>query len=161
MASTERVLDILSLKPKITGGSQSFPTNVPSIVYQGVHFSYDGRETLLKDFTMTVQASKTTAIVGATGSGKSTLLRLLLRFYEHEQGAVLIDGEDIRSLSIQSIRQNTALVSQSVYLFDGTILENISYGCSAATLEDIKQAARAAEAEAFILQLPDGYQANP
>ncbi|MEC7986189.1 MAG: ABC transporter ATP-binding protein [Myxococcota bacterium] len=157
MASTDRVLDILSLKPKIVGGKAEFPTQAPKISYQRIQFSYEGREPLLKELSMEVMPAKTTAIVGATGSGKSTILRLLLRFYEHSNGDIYIDDKSIRAYSMDSIRRNTALVSQSVYLFDGTILENIAYGYPEATNEQIRAAAKAAEAEEFILQLPHGY----
>lgn len=158
MASTERVLDILSLRPKIVGGNETFPKEAPSISFQNIFFSYEGREPLITELSMDAPQAKTTAIVGATGSGKSTLLRLLLRFYEHSAGDIMINGHSIRNFSIESIRRNTALVSQSVYLFDGTVFDNIAYGCPDASKELVQEAAQAAEADEFIQQLPQGYE---
>ncbi|KXK41238.1 ABC transporter ATP-binding protein, partial [Nitrosomonas europaea] len=108
--------------------------------------------------SLTVHAGQTIALVGATGSGKSTVVKLLLRFYEPQQGRILLDGHDIRDLRLHDLRKSIGLVSQDVYLFHGTVYENIAYGSSSASMEDVIAAARTAEAHDFIMELPDDYQ---
>ena len=157
MASAERILDILLLRPSIVGGEKKVSKEPTSISFSNVSFAYDGREKLLHGISFTAQAGKTTAIVGPTGAGKSTILRLILRFYQESDGTITLSGDDIQSLDITSIREHMALVSQHVYLFDGTIRENLCYGRVDASLEEMRDAARAAEADAFIMSLPDGY----
>ena len=157
MASTERVLDLLDIYPQIKGGSRAIPEYPISISFQDVSFAYTGREELLQGISFSAQEGKTTAIVGPTGAGKSTVLRLLLRFYQESAGGIVLDGRDIREYDIASIRQKTALVSQHVYLFDGTVRENLCYGKQDASLEEIREASKAAEADEFIMSLPDGY----
>lgn len=158
MASTVRILDILDLRPSIHGGEKQLSSEPCAIEFSTICFGYPGREALLHDIQFTAEAGKTTAIVGPTGAGKSTILRLILRFYEENQGSILLGGEDIRSYDISSIRKQTALVSQHVYLFDGSVLENLRYGRTEATMEEVKEAAQIAEADEFIESLPDGYE---
>ena len=158
MASTQRILDLLDLQPQIKGGEKMLPKHPTSISFQEISFAYTGREELLHNISFEAMAGQTTAIVGPTGAGKSTILRLLLRFYQESTGKIYLDGSDIREYDIASIRQQTALVSQHVYLFDGTIRDNLCYGRQDASLEEIREASKAAEADEFIMSLPDAYE---
>ena len=127
------------------------------IVFEGITFAYRDRTPVVQHLTLKVPAGKTIAIVGATGSGKSTLVKLLLRFYEVTAGRITVDGLDIRDLNPQDLRQAIGLVSQEVFLFHGTVAENIAYGSFDADRDAIVQAAKVAEAHGFIQQLPQGY----
>ncbi|WP_292978875.1 ABC transporter ATP-binding protein [Nitrosomonas sp.] len=160
MASTHRVLDLLQTEPTIVNGPQTLPTAWVSgeIVFDDVSFNYEQRIATLNHLSLTVHAGQTIALVGATGSGKSTIVKLLLRFYEPQQGHILLDSHDIRDLYLYDLRQSIGLVSQDVYLFHGTVYENIAYGSFGASMEDVITAARTAEAHDFIMELPDGYQ---
>lgn len=122
-----------------------------------VTFAYRDRPPILKDLSLHIPAGQTIAIVGSTGSGKSTLVKLLLRLYEIESGSILLDGVDIRELRLRDLRRAIGWVSQDVFLFHGTVLENITYGTSEITLEQAIAAAQIAEAHEFIQQLPQGY----
>jgi ATP-binding cassette, subfamily B, bacterial len=113
--------------------------------------------TIIKDLSLRIAAGQTVAIVGATGAGKTTLMKLLLRFYDVSAGHILLDGHDLRALQISDLRQAIGFVSQDVFLFHGTVRENIAYGTFDATLEQIIEAAKLAEAHEFILELPHGY----
>jgi ATP-binding cassette subfamily B protein len=112
---------------------------------------------LLHGFDLTVPAGTTLGIVGSTGSGKSTVVKLLLRLYEHSGGRILLDGYPIESLRLEDLRRAIALVSQDIYLFHGTVAENIAYGMADPNLDEIERAARLAEAAGFIDGLPQGY----
>lgn len=126
------------------------------VVYDDVTFGYD-EETIVEDVSFTVEGGDTLALVGPTGAGKSTVLKLLLRMYDVDDGAIRIDGTDIRDVSLPSIRQNIGYVSQNTFLFYGTVKENIEYGTFDASDEEIEEAAKAAEAHDFITNLPEGY----
>ncbi|MCO8246782.1 MULTISPECIES: ABC transporter ATP-binding protein [unclassified Haladaptatus] len=126
------------------------------VVYDDVTFGYDD-ETIVEDISFEVEGGDTLALVGPTGAGKSTVLKLLLRMYDVDEGAIRIDGTDIRDVSLPSIRRNIGYVSQNTFLFYGTVKENIEYGTFDASDEDIVEAAKAAEAHEFISGLPDGY----
>jgi ATP-binding cassette subfamily B protein len=127
------------------------------IILKDVYFSYPNRTPVLTNLSLTIPAGKTTAIVGSTGSGKSTLVKLLLRLYEIQSGAILLDGADLRDLNLAALRRCVGLVSQDVFLFHGTVRENIAYGSPGATLAEIEAAAQIAEAQDFIDHLPQGY----
>ena len=114
-------------------------------------------ESVLKNVTFEAKSGEVVALVGPSGSGKTTLLNLLLRFYEVSSGRILIDDVPISKINLESLRQNIALVPQDTFLFDGTILENISYGCPDATEEAIVTAAKRANAHTFITKMPEGY----
>ena len=159
MASTNRVMDLLDLSITLHPGHQRLPvSNVKGAVrFEDVTFAYGDRQSIVQNLTLKIPAGHTVAIVGATGSGKSTLVKLLLRLYEVNAGRITLDGLDIRDLATQDLRQAIGLVSQDVFLFHGTVAENISYGTFNASREAIMQAARTAEAEEFIQQLPQGY----
>ncbi len=127
------------------------------IEYRDVHFSYDGEKEILRGLDLTIDAGKTVALVGPSGGGKSTTCSLLPRFYDVTSGSILIDGVDVRDVTQKSLRESIGLVQQDVYLFDGTIAENIAYGKPAATPEEIREAARRANIADFIETLPEGY----
>ncbi|MFC6836906.1 ABC transporter ATP-binding protein [Halomarina ordinaria] len=127
------------------------------VEYDDVTFGYDDAETIVEDVHFTVEGGETLALVGPTGAGKSTVLKLLMRLYDVDEGAVRIDGQDLRDVSLQSLRRHVGYVSQDTFLFYGTVRENVAYGSFDATDEEIVAAARAAEAHDFIQNLPDGY----
>jgi ATP-binding cassette, subfamily B, bacterial len=159
MASTTRVLDLLDTRPQIISGRRRLPVEeVPGEVrLENVTFAYGDGRPVLKDLSLNVLPGQTAAIVGATGAGKSTLIKLLLRFYDVEQGRILLDGHDLRHLQISDLRRAIGFVSQDVFLFHGTVRENIAYGSFDASMEAIVAAARIAEAHNFVLDLPQGY----
>ncbi|MFM8526267.1 MAG: ABC transporter ATP-binding protein [Cyanobacteriota bacterium] len=159
MASTNRVLDLLDTPITIPGGDRSLPLEQVrgELCFEGVRFRYPGREPLLEQFDLTVPAGSTLGLVGATGSGKSTIVKLLLRLYSLEAGQIRLDGEPIDRLRLEDLRRAIGLVSQEVFLFHGTVAENIAYGSFQATPAQIAAAARQAEADGFIEARPHGY----
>ncbi len=159
MASTNRILDLLDVEPQVRGGTRELAlADVRGDVrFEDVSFAYRGREPVLHHLSLAMPAGSTTAIVGATGAGKSTLLKLLLRFYDVTGGAILVDGHDVRELDLFDLRSAIGLVSQDVFMFHGTVLENIAYGRRDATLDEVIEAARVAEADDFVRALPEGY----
>ncbi|OYR38565.1 multidrug ABC transporter ATP-binding protein [Halorubrum sp. Ib24] len=126
------------------------------VVYDDVSFGYD-EETIVSDVDFEVEGGETLALVGPTGAGKSTVLKLLLRMYDVDDGAIRIDGQNVRDVTLKSLRRSIGYVGQSSYLFYGTVRENITYGTFEATDEEVREAAKAAEAHEFIENLPDGY----
>lgn len=160
MASTRRIFVVLDADPTIIDGVESLSTETSAgaITLDTVSFSYDEGHPVLNDVTITLEPSQTTAFVGSTGSGKTTIVKLLLRFYDPDAGTIRFDGTDISTLEQAELRQMMALVSQDVFLFHGTVAENIAYGSPGAPKEAIEQAALAAEAHEFITSLPDGYE---
>lgn len=166
MASTRRIFQVLDTEPRIRDGVRALPRDQVrgDILFDGVHFEYPvqgmvdaPRLPTIHDFSLHVPAGHTVALVGPTGAGKSTIVKLLLRFYDVQQGRILLDGFDIRQLRQRDLRQAIGLVSQDVFLFHGTVRENIAYGRPDATMEEIIRAAKVAEAHEFIMQLPQGY----
>ncbi|MFB2772365.1 ABC transporter ATP-binding protein [Pelatocladus sp. BLCC-F211] len=160
MASTNRIMDLLDAPINIISGYKDLPVEQVrgEIDFQQVTFAYHDREPVIKNLSLHIPAGKTTAIVGSTGSGKSTLVKLLLRFYDISSGRIIIDGIDIQELNLGDLRRSIGLVSQDVFLFHGTVAENIAYGTFDATDERIIVAAKIAEAHDFIMQLPQGYE---
>lgn len=159
MASTIRILDLLGIKSAIIDGDSHLPTAKVRgrMRLEQVDFAYsDGRE-VIRNLSLDMPAGDTIAIVGATGAGKSTVIKLLLRYYDVTGGRVLLDGFDLRELRQEDIRKAIGLVSQDVFLFHGTVRENIAYGDPDAPLDRVIDAARVAEAHEFIMQLPQGY----
>lgn len=152
---------ILILRPEITDNVNSAPLNVShaaDIIFENVSFSYDENRTILKNISFSVPAGKTVAIVGTTGSGKSTMVRLLFRFFDVTAGSISINGHDIRLMTQESLHKAIGIVPQDAVLFNNTIYFNIAYGNPCATKEEVEQAAKDAQLEQFIKQLPDGYQ---
>lgn len=159
MASTRRIFRLLDTPIEAHPGKiQIQPAKVAGEVhFNNVTFAYRDRPAILRNLSLDVPAGHTVAIVGATGSGKSTLVKLLLRLYEIPDGEITLDGQNIQQIELQSLRQSIGLVSQDVFLFHGTVAENIAYGTFGASSEKIISAARLAEAHEFISQLPQGY----
>ncbi|MFY3775606.1 ABC transporter ATP-binding protein [Marinobacter salsuginis] len=158
MASTRRILDLLAepVHVRDEGGKALEAPVKGNVELDKVSFHYPSSGAGIRDISLTVPAGNTLALVGATGSGKSTLIKLLLRFYDPSNGEIRIDGQPIRDLSLNSLRGSIGLVSQDVYLFEGTIRENLAYENPAATDADIIDAAKTAEAWSFIEALPEG-----
>ncbi|MGK2929235.1 MAG: ABC transporter ATP-binding protein [Acidimicrobiales bacterium] len=159
MASTNRILDVVDTEPDIVGGPRrvELTKGEGQVRFDAVTFAYDDGGHALDDVSIELEAGRTTAVVGPTGSGKSTLVRMLLRFYDPDQGRVTIDGHDVRDLDLGDLRRLTGLVSQDVYLFHGTVRENIAYARPDAPLEDVVAAATVAEIHDFVMGLPAGY----
>jgi len=158
MASTRRILDLLAVERTITPGRAALPRPVAGAVrFADVRFAYADGAPVLRGLDLDIPAGETHAVVGVTGAGKSTLVKLLLRLYEAGGGAITIDGVDVRDLSFPELRGTIGMVSQDVFLFSGTVRENIAYGNPDATGADVERAARLAEAHEFITALPAGY----
>ena len=165
MASTTRVLDLLGIRPQIVDGGRATAEVRGRVTLERVSFRYHrpgGAEDIempvvLDGVNIDVPPGETIAIVGATGSGKSTIVKLVLRFYDATEGAVRIDGVDVREMNLVDLRAAIGLVSQDVFLFHGTVRENICYGRRDASMEAIVEAAKIAEAHRFIEALPRGY----
>ena len=160
LASTTRVLDLLDTEVGIVEGELSLKSVRGNLGFEGISFTYPEREDVLKSINLEVPAGKTVGLVGATGSGKTTLIRLLLRFHDPAKGRATMDGHDVRDLTLDSLRGNISLVSQTTTLFPGTVRDNVLYGRPDATEEDIIEAARIAESSAFIDSLPQGWDTN-
>jgi ATP-binding cassette subfamily B protein len=159
MASTRRILHLLETPVRIRGGSRALDhARVEgAIAFENVRFSYHEGTPVLDHIDLQIPAGQNVALVGQTGSGKSTLVKLLLRFHEPDTGRVTLDGIDLEDIRLADLRKSIGLVSQDVFLFHGTVRENIAYGRPGASPEDIIAAARAAEAHDFIERLPQGY----
>ncbi len=159
LAGFERFMEVMETMPEIVddpdAGELSGVSGV--IDYKNVSFSYEKEETVLKDINLHVEAGKSVAIVGPSGGGKTTLCSLLPRFYDVTGGQVLIDGTDIRTVTQKSLRSFIGIVQQDVYLFNGTVKENIAYGKPDATMEEIVEAAKNADLLGFIETLPKGF----
>ena len=160
MASTNRAMNLLDTPIAIRTGDIRLPVSSikGALEFKNVTFYYNQRKPILQYFSLTLAAGKTTAIVGATGSGKSTLVKLILRLYEVQYGQIYLDGIELTSLNLKDLRRAIGLVSQDVFLFHGTVAENIAYGSFEASNREIVNAAKIAEAHEFIAQLPDGYK---
>jgi ATP-binding cassette, subfamily B, bacterial len=160
MASTNRAMNLLDTPIAIRTGDIRLPVSSikGDLEFINVTFSYNQRRPILQYFSLKLPAGKTTAIVGATGSGKSTLVKLILRLYEVQYGKITLDGIELTALNLRDLRRAIGLVSQDVFLFHGTVAENIAYGSFEATDREIVNAAKIAEAHDFIDQLPDGYK---
>ncbi|MFJ9887530.1 ABC transporter ATP-binding protein [Streptomyces sp. NPDC091287] len=157
-AGVERVLELIDTEPSMQDGTKELPADAPAgIEFDDVRFGYDDERPVLDGFSLTVEPGETVAVVGASGSGKSTVSLLLPRFYDVSHGAVLIGGHDVRELTQASLRSAIGLVPEDSFLFSDTIRANIAYGLPDATQEQIEQAARAAQADRFIADLPKGY----
>ena len=159
MASTQRVLDLIDTPIAIPSGDRPLPLGQVrgAIRFEAVDFAYPGRDPLLRQFSLEIPAGSTLGIVGATGSGKSTIVKLLLRLYELQGGAIRLDGQPVDQLQLADLRRAIGLVSQEVFLFHGTVAENIAYGSFDAPRQAIERAAQLAEASRFIEALPQGY----
>lgn len=159
MASTNRVMNLLDTPIEMHSGNISLPVAQVKghLELRDVTFAYHGRSAIIEHLSLDIPAGKTIAIVGSTGSGKSTLVKLLLRLYEVQGGTITLDDIELRDLKLKDLRSCIGLVSQDVFLFHGTVAENIAYGTFDATLAEIMAAAKIGEAHDFIMQLPQGY----
>jgi ATP-binding cassette, subfamily B, bacterial MsbA len=161
LAAAERVFNVLDLKTEqdVEQGRLELPRIAQSVTFDDVTFHYESQSVpALNDINLTIHAGEMVALVGSSGSGKTTLVNLIPRFYEPTAGRILIDGIDIQSYTIRSLRSQIGMVSQDVVLFDDSIRNNIAFGREDATDEDIVRAARLAHAHDFVERLPQGYQ---
>jgi ATP-binding cassette subfamily B protein len=160
VASGNRLFEILDREPRITSSPQAppLPPGPGSVTFRGVGLRYDGGRPSLTDVDLEVPAGRTVALVGPTGSGKTSLVALIARLYDPTDGAVLVDGADLRSVDVSSLRRQIAFVADDPFLFSATVAENIAYARPDATREQIELAARRAQADDFISRLPDGYE---
>ncbi|MFJ9794932.1 ABC transporter ATP-binding protein [Streptomyces sp. NPDC101145] len=160
-AGVERVLELIDTEPSLADGTVELPADAPAgVEFDDVSFAYgdgDDARSVLDGFSLTIRPGETVAVVGASGSGKSTVSLLLPRFYDVTGGAVRVGGHDVRDLTLQSLRAAIGLVPEDSFLFSDTVRANIAYGRPDATDEEIRAAARAARADGFITDLPDGY----
>ncbi|MFG2726182.1 ABC transporter ATP-binding protein [Streptomyces canus] len=157
-AGTERVLELIDTEPYLKDGTKELPADAPATVeFDDVSFGYDHERPVLDGLSFEIRAGETLAVVGSSGSGKSTVSLLLPRFYDVTHGAVLIGGHDVRELTLDSLRAAIGLVPEDSFLFSDTVRNNIAYGRPEATQEEVEKAARAAQADRFIAELPEGY----
>lgn len=159
IAGAERVFEIMDEKPENDDLAEQVDLTAiqGEVVFSDVSFAYKKETPILKDINLHVKPGQTIALVGPTGAGKTTIVNLLTRFYDIDEGSILIDGSNINSLSRSSLRSLLGIVLQDTYLFSGTVRENIRYGCLHATDQEVAEAARLANAEQFILRLSQGY----
>ena len=162
LAGADRVAEVLDVESDVVEAL------VPSackraqgrIVFENVCFAYQEGIPVLEDISFTIEPGETLALVGPTGVGKSTVASLIPRFYDPTSGRITLDGIDLRDLELQSLRRNISIVLQDVFLFNGTVRENIMYGAGHASPEEVEAAARIANAHDFIMELPDGYDTH-
>ena len=161
LVDIETMFSLLGKEPEIADDpdAKDLVVKKGEIRFENVSFAYDAKRTILKDVSFDVPAGRMVAIVGPSGAGKSTISRLLFRFYDVKSGRVLIDGQDIRGVTQSSLRKTIGVVPQDTVLFNDTIAYNIRYGWPEASDEDVREAARLAQIDDFILKLPEGYQA--
>ncbi|NLY09326.1 MAG: ABC transporter ATP-binding protein [Tissierellia bacterium] len=159
MAGFVRFIEVMDIKPEIVDASNAKDINNirGAIKYDNVSFAYDDNKVVLKGINLDIPAGKTVAVVGPSGAGKTTLCHLLPRFYDVTEGNITIDGVDIREIKIESLRKNIGVVQQDVFLFTGTIKDNILYGRPDASHEEVVKASIMANVHEFINDLPDGY----
>ena len=160
MTGFERFMEVININPDIVDKEDAIELVdvIGDIKFEDVSFSYtNGEDRILSNLNLGIEAGRTVAIVGPSGAGKTTLCHLIPRFYDINEGAILIDDNDIKDIKLKSLRQNIGLVQQDVFLFTGTIMDNISYGDINKSEEEIIEAAKKARIHDFILTLPDGY----
>ncbi len=158
-AAAERVFSLLETRPDITDEPNAVPLKklMGRVEFKNVWFAYDGKHHVLKDFSLNVEPGNTVALVGSTGSGKTTIMNLLMRFYDTTRGTILIDGQDIRSFTLQSLRSQMGIVLQTPHLFSGTLRENLQYGNMDADQNAIIEASLQVGLHDVVMTLPNGY----
>ncbi|MFM7247027.1 MAG: ABC transporter ATP-binding protein [Actinomycetota bacterium] len=158
-AALDKILDVMDDAPTIVDAPDAAPLAAirGQVAFEDVRFCYDPERPVLESLDVAVRAGQTVALVGHTGAGKSTIIKLLARFYDPQAGRILIDGTDVRRVTQHSLREQIAIVPQEGFLFNGTIHDNIAFGRPDATRADVAAAAREVGADAFIEDLPDGY----
>ncbi len=157
MASTKRILDLLDTPVTVLDGPDTLDAPKRGINFRDISFVYPNGHQVFENLNLEIPSGKTVAFVGSTGAGKTSVIKLLLRFYDPTGGSVEVDGKDIREVTKTSLRDTIGLVSQDVFLFDGTVADNIAYGADNPSRDQIIAAATVAEAHEFITSLPDGY----
>lgn len=159
IAGAERIFEILDIVPDISDETEAvtMPPIRGDVRFNKVTFSYDGSVEVLKNLSFHVKEGETIALVGPTGAGKSTIVNLISRFYDIDEGVIMVDGHNIKSVSIESLRSQMGIMTQDTFLFSGTISDNIRYGKLDATDEEIVEAAKAVHAHEFIMSFEDGY----
>jgi len=160
LAVFERIFDYLDMTPEEYDppGAIAIPDVAGDIAFENVTFSYDGKRDILKDVSFHVRPGEVAAFVGPSGAGKTTITQLVPRFYDPQGGRVLIDGHDLRTVTLESLRRDIGIVSQETYLFHDTVASNLRYGKPGATDAELEAAARAANIADFIASLPNGYE---
>ena len=158
-AAAERVFEFLDEEEEVKDVENPISTKdiVGEVEFNHVHFGYNPEKIIINDFTAKVKSGQRVAIVGPTGAGKTTMVKLLMRFYEVNEGNITIDGHNIKDFSRSDLRKMFGMVLQDTWLFNGTIMENLRYGRLDASDEEVKRAAKAAHVDSFIKTLPDGY----
>jgi ATP-binding cassette subfamily B protein len=158
-AAAERVFEFLAEPEETAETTQPIELQIVDghVEFKGVHFGYNPDKIVINDFSANIQPGQRIAIVGPTGAGKTTMVKLLMRFYDVNSGAILVDGHDIRDFRRQDLRGLFGMVLQEAWLYHGTIMENIRYGRLNATDEEVIAAAKAAHVDHFVRTLPDGY----
>lgn len=159
LAASERVFEFLDEKEEVETATKPLPVDKikGNIEFKHVQFGYNEDRIIIKDFSAKVKQGAKVAIVGPTGAGKSTMIKLLMRFYDVNSGAILVDGHDVRDFKRQDLRSIFGMVLQDTWLFSGTIADNIRYGKLDATLDEVREACKTASVDHFIRTLPDGY----
>ncbi|MDJ0567701.1 MAG: ABC transporter ATP-binding protein [Pleurocapsa sp. MO_192.B19] len=159
IASGERIVDLLEIVPEVRDSRWSYPAHPfrGIVEFRNVSFAYKNQANTLNNLCLTVLPGQKVALVGASGGGKSTLVSLMLRLYDPQEGQILIDGQDVREYTLDSLRKQVSIVLQDSILFAASIRDNIAYGCIEATNKEIEAAARLASAHDFIMGLPEGY----
>ncbi|MBM6732858.1 ABC transporter ATP-binding protein [Megasphaera stantonii] len=159
LAGYRRYEELMAIEPDVADKTDAVEAGVIEgrVAFEDVSFSYNGKDPVLRRFSLDIPRGKTVAIVGPTGAGKSSVASLLLRFYDIQSGRITLDGRDIRQYTLSSLRRSIGIVQQDVFLFSDSIRENIAYGRPDATEQEIIEAAKLADAHEFIMKLPDGY----
>ena len=159
-AALDKIFDVMDDAPTLVDAPDALPLPAltGAVKFEDVRFGYNPERPVIDGLELNVLAGQTVALVGHTGAGKSTIIKLLARFYDPQGGRILIDGHDLRSVTVESLREQIAIVPQEGFLFNGTIHENIAFGRPDASRSDVEQAAREVGADRFINELPDGYE---
>ena len=162
MAAAERIFEVLDTEPEIRNadGAQALPPIKGKVEFQHVTFGYDPETPVLQDVSFSVSPGQSIALVGPTGAGKTSIINLISRFYDIQEGAILLDGYDISQVTLESLRSQMGIMPQDTFLFSGTIKDNIRYGRLDATDEEIVEAAKAVHAHEFIMEMEKGYDTD-
>lgn len=157
LVNAEELLKLLRTEPTIKSGPAVLALDGGAVRFDSVSFSYDGKKSVIKDLSFSAASGQTIALVGETGSGKSTILSLIFRFYDVQKGSITIDGQDLRDLTLESLRQSIGVVPQDPVLFNDTVMSNVRYSRLEATDEEVAEACKAAAVHEKILSFTNGY----